>query len=318
MGPNLAPMANEPALQTEVTRRFLVRTVLYLVVIGAILFGAAGTLHWPEAWIYLALSAALSFGGGLWLARHDPGLLAERLGIPAEAGIPAAEVGLLEVGARVRFRHPLARSAVHRSALPDDLREVHHALSLATDPVQDPDRRAWHAAKACSGPDEEVASALESSAERARLRGGMAAEAALLEQAARSTPDPRRRGRRALAAGEAYVAAASPDSASELAGVFGVWNKYNFRPDYQFLIDISSAPGAASEYRLQGINPRDILAAYQAEILVAGERRNRELRVGDEHAVGDLSHPERSFAAGSALARSATSPSAIQATDSPG
>jgi protein-S-isoprenylcysteine O-methyltransferase Ste14 len=80
MGPNLPPMANEPDLQSEVTRRFLVRTVLYLVVIGAILFGAAGTFHWPEAWIYLALSAALSFGGGLWLARHDPGLLAERLG----------------------------------------------------------------------------------------------------------------------------------------------------------------------------------------------------------------------------------------------
>jgi protein-S-isoprenylcysteine O-methyltransferase Ste14 len=73
-------MDNERDLQAEVTRRFLVRTVLYLVVIGAILFGAAGTFHWPEAWIYLALSAALSFGGGLWLARHDPGLLAERLG----------------------------------------------------------------------------------------------------------------------------------------------------------------------------------------------------------------------------------------------
>ena len=80
MGPNLPPMDHERDLRSEVTRRFLVRTVLYLVVIGAILFGAAGTFHWPEAWIYLALSAALSFGGGLWLARHDPGLLAERLG----------------------------------------------------------------------------------------------------------------------------------------------------------------------------------------------------------------------------------------------
>ena len=73
-------MTNEPNLQSAVTKRFLVRTVLYLVVIGAILFGAAGTLAWPQAWIYLALSGAMSFGGGLWLARHDPGLLAERLG----------------------------------------------------------------------------------------------------------------------------------------------------------------------------------------------------------------------------------------------
>ncbi len=73
-------MTDKSELQSEVRRRFLVRTVLYLVVIGAILFGAAGTFAWPQAWIYLALTAALSFGGGFWLARHDPGLLAERLG----------------------------------------------------------------------------------------------------------------------------------------------------------------------------------------------------------------------------------------------
>jgi protein-S-isoprenylcysteine O-methyltransferase Ste14 len=73
-------MDNERDLRSEVTRRFLVRTVLYLVVIGAILFGAAGTFRWPAAWIYLAWAAVISFGGGFWLARHDPGLLAERLG----------------------------------------------------------------------------------------------------------------------------------------------------------------------------------------------------------------------------------------------
>lgn len=73
-------MAHEPNLQSSVTKRFLLRTLLYLVFLGVILFGAAGTFAWPEAWIYLALSGAVSFGGGLWLARHDPGLLAERLG----------------------------------------------------------------------------------------------------------------------------------------------------------------------------------------------------------------------------------------------
>ncbi|MBW9208204.1 AAA family ATPase [Mumia sp. zg.B21] len=163
--------------------------------------------------LLLLLAAADPVGDASLLARA-----AGHVGITADAA-PAKAAGLLEFGESVRFRHPLARSAVYRDALPDELRQVHRALSLATDPVQDPDRRAWHAAKAGSGPDEEVAAALESSAERARLRGGMAAEAALLDQAARSTPDPRRRGRRALAAGEAYVAAASPDAASELAGV---------------------------------------------------------------------------------------------------
>ena len=60
-------------------RKFLRRTVLSLVFLGVILFGAAGTLAWPQAWIYLALTAIMSIGGGFWLARHDPALLAERL-----------------------------------------------------------------------------------------------------------------------------------------------------------------------------------------------------------------------------------------------
>ena len=61
-------------------RTFIRRTVLWLLFLGVVLFGAAGTLNWPEAWVYLALAAAMSFGGGFWLARHDPALLAERLG----------------------------------------------------------------------------------------------------------------------------------------------------------------------------------------------------------------------------------------------
>jgi protein-S-isoprenylcysteine O-methyltransferase Ste14 len=67
-------------------RRFIRRTIFYLLFLGLVLFGAAGTLHWPEAWIYLLFTAALSFGGGYWLARHDPGLLAERLGSLIQRG----------------------------------------------------------------------------------------------------------------------------------------------------------------------------------------------------------------------------------------
>ncbi len=51
-----------------------------LTVLGVVLFGTAGTLRWPQAWVYLAWAAAISFGGGFWLARHDPALLTERLG----------------------------------------------------------------------------------------------------------------------------------------------------------------------------------------------------------------------------------------------
>jgi protein-S-isoprenylcysteine O-methyltransferase Ste14 len=67
-------------LQRTLMRKFIRRACLSLVFVGAILFGAAGTLNWPEAWIYLALAAAMTFGGGFWLARRDPALLSERLG----------------------------------------------------------------------------------------------------------------------------------------------------------------------------------------------------------------------------------------------
>ncbi|WP_344711201.1 TonB-dependent receptor [Sphingomonas humi] len=56
----------------------------------------------------------------------------------------------------------------------------------------------------------------------------------------------------------------SPDTGrfTYLLGAFGVWNKYNFLAPFQFVSDNSSAPGAASEYRLQGINPNRSLAAF--------------------------------------------------------
>ncbi|MFM0737661.1 isoprenylcysteine carboxylmethyltransferase family protein [Paraburkholderia xenovorans] len=59
--------------------RLVLQTVVWLACMGALLFGAAGTLAWPAAWWYLIETGALSLWIGLWLARHDPGLLAERL-----------------------------------------------------------------------------------------------------------------------------------------------------------------------------------------------------------------------------------------------
>ena len=141
---------------------------------------------------------------------------AGRLGIGADAAAPAEAAGLIELGAQVRFRHPLVRSAVYRAASLRDRRAVHRALAEATDPDVDPDRRAWHRAQAAAGPDEAVADELERSADRARGRGGVAAAAAFLERATELTPDPARRGARALAAAQAKFEAAAPDAASEL------------------------------------------------------------------------------------------------------
>lgn len=70
----------EPIAPARLMRKLVVRTTIWLILLAVLMFGAAGTLRWPEAWIYVAWAAAISFGGGFWLARHDPGLLNERLG----------------------------------------------------------------------------------------------------------------------------------------------------------------------------------------------------------------------------------------------
>ncbi|MDA0158866.1 AAA family ATPase [Solirubrobacter ginsenosidimutans] len=130
-----------------------------------------------------------------------------RLGIQTGALAPAETAQLLEIGARVRFRHPLVRSAVYRAASLDSRRRAHAALSEVSDPDSDADRRAWHRALAAEGPDEAVAADLEHSAGRAQARGGAAATAAFLDRAVALTPDPARRGERALAAAQASVQA---------------------------------------------------------------------------------------------------------------
>ncbi|MEU1205864.1 LuxR family transcriptional regulator [Nocardia sp. NPDC005825] len=129
------------------------------------------------------------------------------LGIGLEAGAAAEAANLITLGAPVRFRHPLVRSAVWRGAEAATLRAAHRALAEATDAELDPDRRAWHQAHAAVGPDEQVAAALERSADRALARGGRAAAASFLERAAALTPDPDEQARRAVAAARTYLAA---------------------------------------------------------------------------------------------------------------
>jgi DNA-binding CsgD family transcriptional regulator/tetratricopeptide (TPR) repeat protein len=146
----------------------------------------------------------------------DPVLLhraAGALGIDMAAADPAVDAALLTIGARVEFAHPLVRSAAYRSAPADDRHRVHRALAEATDPATDPDRRAWHRARAAAGPGEEVAAELERSAGRAQARGGFAAAAAFLQRAVALTVDPTRRAERALAAAQASLQSGAFDAA---------------------------------------------------------------------------------------------------------
>jgi DNA-binding CsgD family transcriptional regulator len=165
----------------------------------------------PDTRRLLLLAAAEPVGDVTLLWRA-----AEQLGIRPEAAAPAEGAGLVEIGARVRFRHPLVRSAAYRSASAPDRREVHRALADATDGRLDPDRRAWHRARAAGGPDEAVADELAQSADRAQARGGLSAAAAFLQRSAELTPDSPLRVERFLAAAQAKLDVADTTAASDL------------------------------------------------------------------------------------------------------
>ncbi|MFE0703987.1 ATP-binding protein [Streptomyces sp. NPDC058872] len=163
----------------------------------------------PEARLLVTLAAADPTG--------DPGLLwraAELLDI--DAPIAAQAAPMVEFGTRIRFSHPLARSAAYHAAPPDERRKAHEALAAVTDPVADPDRKAWHRAQASAGPDEQVAAELEASATRARERGGVAAAAAFLQRSAELTLGPAQRAERILAAVQAKLSVGHFDTAAEL------------------------------------------------------------------------------------------------------
>jgi len=140
----------------------------------------------------------------------DPGILAAAsavLGIAVQARDLAEASNLVKIAGAVEFRHPLVRSAIYGGATGPQRRRVHNALAAVIRRDRDIDRRAWHLAAGCIGPDERIAQLLEQAAERARERGGYSARASFLARAVELSPEGEPRVNRILVAAEAAMIA---------------------------------------------------------------------------------------------------------------
>jgi DNA-binding CsgD family transcriptional regulator len=167
----------------------------------------------PTATQTLVLVAATEDVGELAVILEAAG----RLAIEPAALEPAERAGLVRItGQELRFRHPLVRSATYQGATFTTRQAAHRAMIEVLAGAQHADRRAWHLAAATLGTDEDVARALEASADRARRRGGPAAAAAVLERAAALTPEAPSRARRLVAAAERVWEAGHMDRARTL------------------------------------------------------------------------------------------------------
>jgi DNA-binding CsgD family transcriptional regulator len=182
---------------------------------------------------------------------------AERLHIPATAVEGAEELGLIEIAdARIRFRHPLVRSAIYQSAAAPLRRRVHRALAACLTGDWQGDRRAWHRAAGAADTDEDVAADLAAMAERTRARSGYAVAARALERAAQLTPAPERRVERAIAAADAFWRAGRGARAEELlTGALTEAQDPLLRADAEHLL------GRLMHFRGDPLPAREILVA---------------------------------------------------------
>ena len=65
--------------QADSSAKAIFSLVILIAIMGAILFGSAGTLRYGEAWVFLAVFGALSLAITVYLVKKDPRLLARRI-----------------------------------------------------------------------------------------------------------------------------------------------------------------------------------------------------------------------------------------------
>lgn len=166
----------------------------------------------PATTRLLLLVAAAETSGNPGLVRR----VARQLGCDRDAEEAAIRQGLIVTEPRVEFRHPLVRSAVYAGASRAERRAVHQTLADSIDRHVEPDRWARHLAATATGPNDGIAAELEAAARQARDRGGYAAEASLLAQAAELTEGSEQRSARLLAASAAALNSGAPHRAQTL------------------------------------------------------------------------------------------------------
>lgn len=176
--------------------------------------------------LYAARAAGLSLGAQqllLLAATADTAELDLVLGASSALGIDAGSLqeaeasGLIAAGQGVVvFKHPLVRSAIQQQSTFQQRQRGHLAMAALLDDEANADRRAWHLARAATGPDDELAALLETSAERAMARGGPASAVDRWQWAAEFSRSDVDRARRFLCAAHMAVRAGQPERARQL------------------------------------------------------------------------------------------------------
>jgi DNA-binding CsgD family transcriptional regulator len=214
---------------------------------------------------------------------------AERAGVPGGAAEGAEALGFLDVAdGRVRFRHPLVRSAIYQSATAPQRRRAHQALSASLTGEWQADRRAWHRAAGVAEPDEDIAADLASMARRARARSGYAVAARALERAAALTPSAEDRAQRAIAAAQDFWRAGRVSHAEQLiASALERTTDDRLRADAEHLL------GRMTHFRGDGPAAFDILADAALRVEPADARRAAVLMAGAMHASWFCLRPDR-------------------------
>jgi DNA-binding CsgD family transcriptional regulator len=164
----------------------------------------------PETQLFLLVAASETSG-----SRGIVGAAASFLGCPPDVELEAVRERILIPGPRIRFRHPLIRSAVYSSAEAEQRRLVHRTLSTVVG-KRYPDRWARHVVLGSEGPNEQLAMELAATAEIARSRGGYSAQMVLLTSAANLSDSVELRSARLLLATRAAINAGANEQAGHL------------------------------------------------------------------------------------------------------